>query len=38
MLELKLDTEEEDDEVFFLSITLLLWSRGALTAAEFLRL
>lgn len=38
MLELKLDTEEEDDDVFFLSITLLLWSRGVLTAAEFLTL
>lgn len=38
MLELKLDTEEEDDDVFFLSVTLLPWSRGALTADEFLTL
>lgn len=38
MLELKLDTEEEDDDVFFLSGTLLPWSRGALTADEFLTL
>lgn len=38
MLELKLDTEEEEDDVFFLSVTLLPWSRGALTADEFLTL
>lgn len=38
MLELKLDTEEEDDDVFFLSVTLLPWSRIALTADEFLTL
>lgn len=36
MLELKLDTEDEDDDVFFLSTTLLLCRRGAFTLDRFL--
>lgn len=35
MLELKLDTDDEEEEVFFLSITLLLWSGEAFTTGIF---